>query len=136
MTDMLPTNRQMEPDAGLVARIAERGDRAALAELMVRHGKTLYAIAYSVLFDAAAAEDAVRATFREVRRSARVFDAGRRSVQRWIVELVRRMATHRIAPNAVTVGERRPIAWLPVPEPVAYATPPESADAFRPASEA
>jgi hypothetical protein len=90
-----PTERRapIEPDAGLVARIAASGDRVALAELAVRHGKTLYAVAYSVLFDPECADEAVRATFREVARSARLFDARRRSAQRWLVDLVRRIAT-------------------------------------------
>src|SRR5256885_678915 len=47
------------PDALLVERIAALSDKTALAELDARHGMTLYAIAYSLLFDAAAADAAV-----------------------------------------------------------------------------
>ena len=92
----LTTREPIEADAHLVERIAATGDRLAVAELALRHGKTLYAVAYSLLFDPEAADEAVRATFREVRRSARFFDAKRRSVQRWMVELVRRIATGRV----------------------------------------
>jgi len=82
----------IEPDAQLVQRIAANGDASAMAELDARHSKTLYAIAYSVLFDPDAAEQAVAATFREVSRSARWFVASGRSAQRWLVEMIRRIA--------------------------------------------
>jgi len=91
MTDSLLSGT-IEPDARLVARIAS-SDQAALAELNARHSKTLYAVAYSVLFDPEAAEEVVAATFREVWRTARWFDAGRRSAQLWLIETVRRLAT-------------------------------------------
>jgi hypothetical protein len=39
----------MDPDALLVYRIAALSDRTALAELDVRHGLTLYALAYSLM---------------------------------------------------------------------------------------
>ena len=44
------------PDALLVERIAALSDKTALAELDARHGMTLYAIAYSLLFDPAEAD--------------------------------------------------------------------------------
>src|SRR3989442_2745984 len=53
------------PDAVLVERIAALADRAALHELDSRHGMTLYAIAYSVLFDPGAADSAGAAAVRE-----------------------------------------------------------------------
>src|SRR2546429_644959 len=46
------------PDALLVERIAALSDKTALAELDARHGVTLYAIAYSLLFDPAGADAA------------------------------------------------------------------------------
>src|ERR1043166_4666023 len=39
------------PDALLVQRMAALSDRAALLELDARHGMTLYALAYGLLFD-------------------------------------------------------------------------------------
>src|SRR5256712_11174802 len=58
------------PDALLVERIAALGDKTALAELDARHGMTLYALAYSLLFDPAEADAAVAVAFREARRGA------------------------------------------------------------------
>ncbi|HXQ30218.1 MAG TPA: hypothetical protein VN848_13230 [Gemmatimonadales bacterium] len=113
---MAEPTQPIEADAHLVERIA-RGDRSALAELALRHGKTVYAVAYSVLFDPEAADEAVRATFREVRRSARFFDAKRRSVQRWIVELVRRIATGRVFPEAQPSGRPHQAMQLRMLEP-------------------
>jgi len=65
----------IQPDALLVERIAALADKAALAELDARHGMTLYAIAYSLLFDPGAADAAVAAAFREVWRWAASFSA-------------------------------------------------------------
>src|SRR2546429_5845886 len=56
------------PDALLVERIAALGDKTALAELDARHGMTLYALAYSLLFDPAEADAAVAVAFREAWR--------------------------------------------------------------------
>ena len=62
------------PDALLVERIAALGDKTALAELDARHGMTLYALAYSLLFDPAEADAAVAVAFREAWRWASSFD--------------------------------------------------------------
>src|SRR5256712_8554593 len=62
------TAADVQPDALLVERIAALADKSALAELDARHGMTLYAIAYSLLFDPGAADAAVAAAFREVWR--------------------------------------------------------------------
>src|SRR5437763_275712 len=70
------------PDALLVHRMAALSDRAALAELDARHGMTLYALAYGLLFDGEAADVAVAAALREAWRSAAAFDAGTGSVVR------------------------------------------------------
>src|SRR5467141_3998552 len=83
------------PDSFLVERIAALGDRTALAELDARHGLTLYAIAYSVLFDPGAADTAVAAAFREVWRSAASFKARGGTVRRWLGDL-----THAAAARA------------------------------------
>src|ERR1043166_5286170 len=63
------------PDALLVQRMAALSDRAALLELDARHGMTLYALAYGLLFDGEAADVAVAAALREAWRSAASFDA-------------------------------------------------------------
>src|SRR3989449_10697552 len=62
------------PDALLVERIAALGDKTALAELDARHGMTLYALAYSLLFDPAEADAAVAIAFREAGRGGASLD--------------------------------------------------------------
>src|SRR2546428_129709 len=64
----LATSTSVLSDAVLVERIAALGDRTALAELDARHGMTLYALAYSLLFDPAEADAAVAVAFREAWR--------------------------------------------------------------------
>lgn len=86
------TPETVAPDAVLVERIAALSDRAALAELDARHGKTLYAIAYGLLFDSDAADAAVAAAFREAWRWAASFDGRKGSVSRWLTHLTRRAA--------------------------------------------
>src|SRR5881296_134896 len=80
------------PDALLVERIAALSDKTALAELDARHGMTLYALAYSLLFDPAEADAAVAAAFREAWRWASSFDPCRKSVRQWLSDLTRRAA--------------------------------------------
>jgi DNA-directed RNA polymerase specialized sigma24 family protein len=82
-----------------VERIAALGDRAALAELDERHGLSLYALAYSLVLDPLAADAAVRATFREVWRSAALFSSTKATVQRWLADLTRRTAQRRRVSN-------------------------------------
>jgi len=82
----------IQPDALLVERIAALADKAALAELDARHGMTLYAIAYSLLFDPGAADAAVAAAFREVWRWAASFSAHKGTVRQWLGDLTRRAA--------------------------------------------
>lgn len=84
--------RPILPDASLVERVAALGDKSALGELYGRHSMSLYAIAYTVLFDPDAAEAAVAAAFREVWLSAASFNAHERSVRRWLADLTRRAA--------------------------------------------
>lgn len=92
----------VEPDALLVERIAALSDRRALAELHARHGMTVYAIAYRVVFDPEAAEAAVAAAFREVWLKAASFDPGQTSAGRWLADLARRAACHRLRGSVKT----------------------------------
>src|SRR5438477_11853244 len=86
---MMSRTPEVSPDALLVQRMAALSDRAALAELDARHGMTLYALAYGLLFDGEAADVAVAAALREAWRSAAAFDAGTGSVVRWLAALTR-----------------------------------------------
>src|SRR2546426_576955 len=78
------TAADVQPDALLVERIAALADKSALAELDARHGMTLYAIAYSLLFDPGAADAAVAAAFREVWRWAAAFSAHKGTLRQWV----------------------------------------------------
>ena len=80
------------PDALLVQRMAALSDRTALLELDARHGMTLYALAYGLLFDGEAADVAVAAALREAWRSAASFDANGGTVAEWLAYLPRRAA--------------------------------------------
>src|SRR6266540_3840881 len=71
------------PDAQLVYRVAALSDKRALAELHARHGMTLYALAYSIVFDGYAADAAVAAVFREVWGAAGALDCRARRAGRW-----------------------------------------------------
>src|SRR6266545_1407288 len=96
------------PDAQLVYRVAALSDKRALAELHARHGMTLYALAYSIVFDGYAADAAVAAVFREVWRDAAAFDSRARSAGQWLAELMRR---------AIYDRERARLAPAPAPAP-------------------
>jgi DNA-directed RNA polymerase specialized sigma24 family protein len=84
------------PDALLVQRMAALSDRAALLELDARHGMTLYALAYGLLFDGEAADVTVAAALREAWRSAASFDANGGTVAEWLAYLTRRAAQQRL----------------------------------------
>ena len=109
------------PDALLVKRVAALSDRAALAALDARHGMTLYAIAYSLMFDSQAADAAVAAAFRELWRSAAALDAGAGSVARWLADFTRRaVRDHRRGQVRISSSElppRRILAAAPVSVP-------------------
>ena len=92
------------PDSVLVERIAALGDKTALIELDERHGMTLYAIAYSKLFDPGAADVAVASAFREVWRWAASFDARAGTVRQWLADLTRTAAARLSVPAAPRSG--------------------------------
>jgi RNA polymerase sigma-70 factor (ECF subfamily) len=98
----------VSPDALLVYRIAALSDQSALAALHARHGMTLYAVAYSLAFDGAAADAAVTATFHEVWRSAASFNARAGTVVRWLADLTRRAVRTLRAPR-LAAGRRQPV---------------------------
>src|SRR2546430_4385300 len=97
---MLLRTPEVIPDALLVQRMAALSDRTALLELDARHGMTLYALAYGLLFDGEAADVAVAAALREAWRSAAAFDARSGSVMQWLSPLTR--ATTGEAPSLTT----------------------------------
>jgi len=98
----------VSPDALLVYRIAALSDKSALAALHTRHGMTLYAVAYSLAFDGAAADAAVAAAFHEVWRSAACFNARAGTVVRWLADLTRRAVRTLHAPR-LQAGRPEPV---------------------------
>jgi len=82
----------LAPDRSLVTEIAQ-GDIEALAELVRRHGRTMYAVAYSILVDRGEADDVVAETFEQVRRAAaRFLERASGSVFTWLTEIARSRA--------------------------------------------
>src|SRR6266581_3293629 len=65
----MSSKARLAPDRSVVSEIAQ-GDIEALGELMRRHGRTVYALAYSILVDRGEADDVVAETFEQARRAA------------------------------------------------------------------
>ena len=80
-------------DLELVRR-ARKGDDAGFHELVDRHAGRLYALAFSLVGNAADAEDVVQETFLGALRGLRAFK-GRSSVKTWLIRiLVKQAARH------------------------------------------
>ena len=90
-------------DAEAVARVAA-GDGEALRELYARYGRLIYAIAYRVLRDGAAAEECVQDVFVELWRHAARYDAQRARFSTWLCTIGRNRAI-----DAARSRERWPI---------------------------
>jgi RNA polymerase sigma-70 factor, ECF subfamily len=84
----LKTRSRVTSDSVLVAGISA-GDDRALGALYDRYGASLYSLAFAITRHEAAAENAVAATFAQVGREARFYDATRASVQGWVTSLAR-----------------------------------------------
>jgi DNA-directed RNA polymerase specialized sigma24 family protein len=79
------------PDRALVERMAQ-GDPHAIHELRRRHETSLYALAYSVVFDPDTAEEVVAEAFEQVRRAASSFEPDGGTVFSWLSGLTRSRA--------------------------------------------
>ncbi len=95
-------------DAALLAAIAGR-DQRAVAALYDRYGALAYALAYRILEDRGAAEDAVRDTFLTIWRRAGDFHPDRGSARTWLLSLVRYRAIDRLRGTA---AHERHDDWL------------------------
>lgn len=73
-------------DAALMARLAA-GDASAIGDLYDGYGRQVYALAFRMLEDAAAAEDITQEVFVKVWRSATRYDPERGSAATWILHL-------------------------------------------------
>lgn len=83
-----------DPDAGddeLIAAVA-RGDHPALLALYDRHGGIAFGLAYRILGEAGAAEEAVQDAFLRIWRRAATFDPARGSVRPWLLTIVHHCA--------------------------------------------
>lgn len=108
-------------DDELLAAVA-RGDHPALLALYDRHGRVAYGLAYRILGDAGAAEEAVQDAFVRVWRRASSFDPARGVGRAWLLTIVHHCAIDLVrrrsgAPPVVAgldeVAERQavPDAW-------------------------
>lgn len=71
------------------------GDAGALAVLYDRHGRQCFAVAYRVLDDGGAAEDAVQEAFLAVWRQAGSYRPERGAVRTWLLAIARNAAVDR-----------------------------------------
>jgi RNA polymerase sigma-70 factor (ECF subfamily) len=100
----------VEDDAALVAR-ARRGDGTALDALVSRHHAAVYAVAYRVLGDPDAAEDAAQETFLKAIRALDGFRA-EASFKTWLLRIAANTATS----AGRTRTRRREVALEPTVE--------------------
>jgi RNA polymerase sigma-70 factor (ECF subfamily) len=111
-------------DDQLIAAVA-RGDHPALLALYDRHGRIAYGLAYRVLGEAGAAEEAVQDAYLRVWRRASTFDPSRGGVRSWLLTIVHHCAIDLLrrragAPTVVAgldeLAERQavPDAWSDV----------------------
>jgi RNA polymerase sigma-70 factor (ECF subfamily) len=73
----------IDPDAELVARVG-RGDRAAAAQLMLRHLPKMLALARRMLSDSTEAEDAVQDAFMRLWTHAARWQPGQAKFETWL----------------------------------------------------
>lgn len=73
-------------DVALIARLAA-GDHSAVADLYDRYGRQVYALAFRMLGEAAAAEDITQEVFVKVWRNADRFDPERGRAASWILHI-------------------------------------------------
>lgn len=79
-----------EQDDNLLVRRVALGEADALAALYDRHGRLAYSVAYRVLSDGPAAEEAVQDAFMTLWRKAATFDPERGAgVRAWLMTIVR-----------------------------------------------
>jgi RNA polymerase sigma-70 factor (ECF subfamily) len=82
-----------EQDDNVLIRQVAGGDAAALAALYDRHGRLAYGLAYRVLGEGTAAEEAVQDAFLLVWRKAASFDPARGAgLRAWLLTIVRNCA--------------------------------------------
>jgi RNA polymerase sigma-70 factor (ECF subfamily) len=122
-SDMQEGRGLTDQDDNALIQFVAQGDSAALAELYDRYGRLAYGLAYRVLSDGQAAEEAVQDAFLQVWRKAGTFDPERGAGFRaWLLTIVhnraidtlRRRARHdsrevELDPGAPFQGDADPV---------------------------
>jgi RNA polymerase sigma-70 factor (ECF subfamily) len=72
----------------VLLQLVHLGNDSALGALYDRHGKVAYSLAYRILGDIPAAEDAVQEEFINIWRRAGSFSAARGTARTWIMAVV------------------------------------------------
>lgn len=93
------------PDHSLLGRMA-RGDSEAATELRRRHDGSLYALAYGLVLDSAAADAIVAGTFVYATCEAARFDPSSRSVFGWLAAVTKRRAYQLLDASPPPLGEK------------------------------
>jgi len=83
--------QEEQPLAAMMSRVAQ-GDEDFLAELYDRTSRMVYGLALRILGDPNSAEDITLEVYMQVWRTAESYDAGRGTVEAWLVTLVRSRA--------------------------------------------
>ncbi|MBA4065759.1 MAG: hypothetical protein C0501_18975 [Isosphaera sp.] len=117
------------PDAPLLAAFAERGDEAAFAALMRRHGPLVWGVCRRVVGDTHAAEDAFQASFLILARKARSVRS-ESSLAGWLARVA-----HRVALAARAAGATRRLLEVSMAEVPDRPAPPAPAADLRAALE-
>lgn len=96
-------------DAALIAAVAT-GDAAALDQLFLRYRRDAFGVAFALLRDPHAAEDAVHDTFLSVWRAARTFCPDRGQAKPWLLAITRNVAIDNL--RARQLAQRRQPALI------------------------
>jgi len=84
--------------------LVQRGDESALEILYDRHGGPAYSLAYRILGESQAAEDATQDAFLSVWRTSASYDAVRGSVRSWLLQIVRNRSIDALRRTAARGG--------------------------------
>lgn len=113
--------REAGPDADLMRSFARR-DPSAAEELYSRFAPRVFGLGMVMLGNAAQAEDLVQDTFVKVWRKAESFDAGRGSLDTWVLLVARSLAIDAIRRRVLekkvteTQEEHTEVSAIPGPE--------------------